>query len=354
MWQSGLGGARERKRTAADPVGAARNRNSSVCHYLAQARKQTGQMVVKETKPEELQSIVLQTKGNTFTFAKEGGEWAYLEDEETFPLNPAYTESLEKGVSQVKADRIIAENRSNEKEYGLDAPQSTVTVQTRGRRERFHIYIGDQNPVTSYYYICCDGDERIYSVSSTYAERFCRSILDMANLRITSGELNIADVYGINVECGEEKFTLQYFEDNGGIFYDKNVHWFVNEGGEYSASSERTAKELKDRLTTLSFEKCAAYRPTEKEIAQYGIDAPRASFEMRFRLDGSEEVMKVVIGKEITEGSGEGDEKRFTYVYNVRRDAVYLDKSEDIAEASETECRRDEVPLGVQRRIRRF
>lgn len=291
---------------------------------------EAGEIIVKETKPEELQSIVLKTKGNTFTFVKEGGEWAYREDK-TFPLNPAYTESLEKGVSQVKADRIIAENRLNEKEYGLDEPQSTVTAETRGG-ERFHIYIGDQNPVTSYYYICCDGDERIYSVSSTYAERFCRSILDMASLEVANGELNIADVRSINAECGEEKFSLQYLEDSSGVFYDKNVHWFVNEGGEYSASSERTAKELKDRLTTLSFEKCAAYRPTEEEIVQYGIDTPRASLEMRFLLDGSEEVMKIVIGKEITEENGEGDEKRFTYVYNVRRDAVYLDKSEDIAE----------------------
>lgn len=297
--------------------------------------------IVRETDAGDIASIVIKRDGAVFTFENDGnGGLAYKEDA-TFPMNSAYASSLITGVTQVKATRTIANDKSKASEYGLDAPQSTVTVTLAGGKS-FNIYIGDQNPVTSYYYMCVDGSDKVYSATSTYAGRFCRTIEDMASLSVTEDDINVSHLRSISVKNGSSAFDLLYKEDNADIFYNDHVFWYVcDAAGEYTASSEKIAKELKDVIEELSFEKCVVYKPTDKQLADFGISSPKEEITLKYLLDDmTQKEIHVKIGKEVEmpiskvesfESTKSEATSKYMYVYNVDANAVYLDKSEDLA-----------------------
>ena len=73
------------------------------------------------------------------------------------------------GVTSLRADQIL-ENVTDLSQYGLDSPQNIIFDTAI---QRFRIYVGDKNAITSSYYIqLSDKPDRVYIVPETYINRF--------------------------------------------------------------------------------------------------------------------------------------------------------------------------------------
>ncbi|MBQ0059493.1 MAG: DUF4340 domain-containing protein [Lachnospiraceae bacterium] len=285
--------------------------------------------VIRSEKLENIASVVIENEGGTFTFSHDGDTWTYLEDT-TFPVNSAFLESMEKGVTEVRAKRRVKKDLTDKAEFGLDKPQSIVTVKLNDGSS-FHIYVGAENQTTTDYYIVCDGVDGIYSTKDTYARRFCRTILDMASKKLIP-DVDIAEVSSIKAQTPDESFDVVYVEDGASVYYTDKVNRFVLADGKYYSSSDKLAKALKDAIVNLSLDQCIAYKPTEQQLAEYGLKDPRRCFELTYKDGGQECTSVIKIGNEMTLQNKEGISVKNTVVYFEKEDIVFISNNENMAE----------------------
>lgn len=117
---------------------------------------------------EDVINIIYDYDGETCQYEKVDGTW-YLAEDHSQTVKQYYLSAMAAGVSSLKADQIL-ENVTDLSQYGLDTPQSIIFDTAI---QRFRIYVGDKNSMTSSYYIqLSDQPDRVYIVPETYINRF--------------------------------------------------------------------------------------------------------------------------------------------------------------------------------------
>lgn len=143
--------------------------------------KQADQPVVDERtalmqlNEENIVEISYDYDGETYAFKKGEDAW-HLASDPDLSLSQYQFETMASYLAELRVEETVGET-SDLSQYGLNAPQKTINFKTA--QEDCTVLLGDYNSMASGYYICLEGENAVYMVSSNFMSVFNYSLDDL-------------------------------------------------------------------------------------------------------------------------------------------------------------------------------
>jgi hypothetical protein len=265
------------------------------------------------------------------SFERVGDIWSNTADRE-FPLSQGSGEKLVSAVDEVVSTRSFG-GVTDFAQYGLEEPAMTVTVGYDDGTENTYA-LGNQNTVTSEYYMRLDNSGDVHLIGSDMYSAFSVSLMDMVQ---TEDIPAFGDPLSLTVQAGGNTLELEYFEDGGSLAYSSFFHWFIKNGNEYRAADTNTIQTFMTDLTSMEWAEVVSYRADDEELAAYGLDKPAAVLTVKYM----EEDLKKSFVLELGDYSG-----KQCYAHLPGSKLVYLisaDMADSIVKMDESSILPDEV-----------
>ena len=249
-----------------------------ITHNISKKTQVEAAITVAALNKDDIQSLRWVDKNSNLTLERSGDIWKYKDDPDKFPLDPSVPQTMLTALEKVTASRQITETGTLS-EYGLDQPTLTIVAVTKdGKEHRFTI--GNQNSVTYQYYLMCDDDSsKIWMTDQNLSKAFGYSLNDMAKKE----ELpSFGTVRGLSVSGENTQFSMTYVDDSSSIFYNKEYHWFVDQGGKELAADTDKATALNEKVTGLAWDSCVNYNATDDMMEKFGLGASATKVNLKY------------------------------------------------------------------------
>ncbi len=261
---------------------------------------------------------------------EEGGEdtetVAYVIDE--LRIYDQTQEDVARLVNELTAlyasDRVF-ETVEDKAAYGLDQPQATLTLNYEG--DEVILYLGAENEGTKVYYAMVEGDDALYTISSSIAGDILLNALDYidpsmlpvydlaAEVRVIMTDLTITrpDTAPITLQLysgtddSEVRAYMSSYEMTSPI--QSELNYYVDE------------EFLPALFGTTAQGVVALYDPAQ--AATYGFDAPTMTMDLGYLdLEGNHIMTNIVVGA-IAPAENEEDTETYYYVLKDDNGLVY-------------------------------
>ncbi len=216
---------------------------------------------------------------------KKGDKWLWAEDED-FPLEQSYPEYMLDDLTNIVADRLVADNLDNEADFGMDEPNFVINYTTSDGKE--YVYtIGDYNSAAKCYYIKSSVSDKIYMTKKSAVEPFVYYILEMAEVD-TIPEFEAEKITSVSTVKEGKKQVLT--TDRTGVeFYNKPYEYFYVEDNEIKIPADGVATgEFLNAVEALSLGEVVEFKPSDYKISSCGLG------------DTSRIVLKVTYDEEVS------------------------------------------------------
>ena len=267
---------------------------------------------------DEITRVSITNETGTMTFEKEDDTWSYGEDAD-FPLDQDLLSAKLDTLASLTANREL-EGVDDLSEYGLDDPAIEVTVDTD--EESYTLGIGDSNSSTGDYYVKVDGEDTVYTLSSTMPTAMAMDIYDV----IVADDfpiLTTTDMTGIKVESDEVNAEFTKEETDG------TSTWILTDSSGTENSVDSTQMDtLLSSTSALSYSSYVDY--TDDHLAEYGLDDPAAKITITTQETEAAE-------EEESEGSGEDTEEAESEVSEADTEEVTSEVSGEDTEETASE-----------------
>ncbi len=232
-----------------------------------------------------VKTIRITNDNGTLRLEKQGDAWKL-----TQPLQAdADKESIDGLLSSLDFARVERRlgKESDRKQYGLEPPKATLTLETGTAGAPPTLSIGESNPIGGTYYALLPGSGDVAVVSASLGEI---SKKDLFALRDKS--LLTLDPWKMKrLSLGRGKETIRLEKPDEG--------WVIRQPVETPADGP-TITDLLTALQNLRATKFDSEKPSAADLRRYGLEAPEAS--MTLLQDGWDVEKTVVFGKEVTGG----------------------------------------------------
>ena len=237
----------------------------------------------------------------TLSFTQdEDGNWIWADDPE-FPLDDSTITYIIQILQSLKPQQTITDGDTLEA-YGLDQPSATLTATDAETGETLKLTFGKATTDgTSYYMLMNDAESPVYIVSDTLYDYLSTPIYDMCVLPelpvLTEETLNSLTIQG----AVETTLTAAHNESVGTDGEEtSSVTWT---SGETDVTDNETLQSLLDELSTLSFTKCADYKPSDEAVELCGFGSPTAVLTASYVTDsGTEGTLTLTLGTKNVDG----------------------------------------------------
>lgn len=219
--------------------------------------------VILSLSAEDIQSIAWDTDGEGLAFHRDGEGWVY-DDDAAFSVS---TDAMEKLLANFDAlsSAFVIENVENYGDYGLDDPQTTITLTTAAATHTLHL--GDFSAMDQQRYLDM-GDGKVYLMQE--------DPLDYVDL--TLGDLLAHDdsptfptVQSITLS-GAENYTILCDPENGSTVTDDM--YFAQRSGKLQVLNDEYVTDLLNALTLLELSDYVTYSASVNDLAACGLDDP--------------------------------------------------------------------------------
>ena len=140
----------------------------------AESEAAEGSISLAAVSADTLEQIVLEYQGETLTLDYADGGWTLAEDPD-YHLDTTACNTMLTALTDLRAKRQLTAEAGED--YGMDAPQVTVTVTAAGETDTY--CFGAENSVTGDLYLQKQGDASIYTVAGTKAACFQQTKADL-------------------------------------------------------------------------------------------------------------------------------------------------------------------------------
>lgn len=130
------------------------------------------EITVTALDTDAITSFSYQVSGETLSFTKNGDEWSYDQDTSLDLDEDVVNGMLEKAAALTAEDSF--DDYDSLTDYGLDQPSNTITLTTKDSTTT--LYLGNQNAMTSQYYLMTGDGETVYVVDNTIATTFSKTV----------------------------------------------------------------------------------------------------------------------------------------------------------------------------------
>ena len=210
--------------------------------------------------------------GKTYTFTKNADNaWKYDGDSE-FPMDQDFATDMVKAVSELKASRMVTEEKSNFASYGLDPVTSVVTVYDKdGKSVAFNV--GISNSVTGDYYLNIPGTDRVYMVDSFFGKSFSHSLNEMAS-KEQLPVVTATNATGFAFSKGDTGFAI-IPKDKNDTFTSSYYAYSVQQNGSTAvvpADGQKVQDFITKAIENIYLFSVENYKATDDELKSYGLD----------------------------------------------------------------------------------
>jgi hypothetical protein len=143
---------------------------------------------IVEVDKEQIQEITISQAGNDpITVQRgEGDEWKFAPPL-TIPADSSAVGFLADSAASLEADRVVEENITDWKPFGLDEPALTVEVKLKDG-ESHRVLFGSETPTGAALFARLDGDPRLFTVYSYTKTSFEKQVFDLRDKKLLSAK----------------------------------------------------------------------------------------------------------------------------------------------------------------------
>ncbi len=218
--------------------------------------------------------------GKDWRFERQADVWVNAQDA-AFPVDQSTLDALAGRIEALTAMRELS-GAAEAADYGLAEPSFTVTATDADGNDTVYAQ-GDATPFADGYYVQVSGRDAIYTVASSLASAFDKTLSELAAME---GLPEVENVTRITVG---EALDATLGEDGA---------WRDAQAGE--ALDGEAVAALVDGVKALAFSSLVATSPTDEELTAYGL----ADAATRVTLyDGDEEALTLLLGAEDDDGN---------------------------------------------------
>jgi hypothetical protein len=220
-------------------------------------------------------------KGETTTVEKKSGKWA-----ETQPAavdaDQGELSGLTSNLASVESQRVVDEQATDFKQYGLDPPRIEVAFKAGGQDRR--LLVGQKTPSGTDLYAKLPDKPRVFLISSYLESTFNKSPFDLREKSIIKIDHDKIDMIDVTSSDHDVKLAKSGSEWRIKAPVDARADFSAVEG-------------LTGRLNTTQMKAIAAENPTD--LKQYGLDQPAITV----TLGSGSSKAGLAIGKPAAEGT---------------------------------------------------
>jgi hypothetical protein len=240
---------------------------------------------------EQLTEVLLQRSSGPLRLVRSADESWGIEEPIKAKADQDRLKKLIEVLLNARKERNVDEKPEDLRQYGLDEPSVTITLNAGGTGEEKILQVGKQNPTEAYYYARLDNEEPVFLILNSLRQE---ATIDVFELRQKSlWEVSSKRVQEVTISSGEKELALKK---------DAEGQWRISEPASYKADSEA----LEGLLSRLASLKAVAFEDDPaKPLSELGLEP--ALQRVTLRLDDPEAEEALEIGREV---SGEDDKHR--------------------------------------------
>jgi hypothetical protein len=228
------------------------------------------------------QITVKSASGDRTTVQKQGSGWQ-LAQPVAMAADEAEVSGLASNLSSLEVQRVIDEQASDFKQYGLDPAHVEVAFKAGGKDRT--LLLGAKTPTGSDMYARVPDKPRVFLVSSYLDATFNKSAFDLRDKTIL--KIDRDKVGRVEIAAGDRTVTLD----------KQGADWRVTTP--FDARADFSAVEgILGRLNSTPMKSIAASDATGKALKEYGLDKPSATI----RVTSGSAQAGLAIGKSAGEG----------------------------------------------------
>ena len=246
-------------------------------------------LVLSSRAEAELLSLAWDYAGEHIELTQRDGVWVDAA-EPSFPLDQDYAVRMASAAASLKSIGRVGEATALA-DYGLAEP--ILRIEARFSDGTVAEYaLGDENALAAAQYLLFEN--AVWLVDDTLSSAFSHTRRDILK-RETIGAID--DLTAVELQCGDERLELVR-EEQSPRAYCGEVVWFCKSEEGQPAADTKAVKGIVSALRALSLEDVVSFRPSEEELAAWGLAEPCASLTLRYREDGNEKSLTALFGSE--------------------------------------------------------
>ncbi len=199
-------------------------------------------------------------KGETTTVKKENGAWQM-----TAPVATKADESEVSGITnslgQIAVTRVVDENPSELKEYGLATPRIEINFKASGDKDYRKLYIGDKSPTGGDLFAKRNDEKKVFLIPAFQESSFNKDTFQLRDKSLWKFERDKVD--SVDLTAGGK--TLALARASG--------EWKITRPLEARADFG-TVEGLIGRLQSAQMKAFIADQPTPADLKKYGLEKP--------------------------------------------------------------------------------
>lgn len=233
--------------------------------YFVESKRTPGSETEKKDKvfsveADAIDEITIKAEsGDTTTLRKSGSDWQIVAPT-TAPADGAEVSGLTTNLASLEQERIIDENPSDVKEFGLAEPRVEVTFKSGGQEQK--LFIGSKTPTGGDVYARTAASPRVFLIASYLDSTFNRSTFDLRDKRALKFERDAADSMEVETANG----TLKFGKVDG--------DWQLTDPAT-KRSDQAAIEGLLARINGLQMKSVETANP--EQLSKYGLEKPAAS-----------------------------------------------------------------------------
>lgn len=272
---------------------------------------QASDTVIFEVSQDDVEAFAFETTGTSLAFHKEADQWYYDEDSD-FPVD---NEKIEEILAHFEAFGVhfIIENVEDYSQYGLNQPETTITLTTAD--DSYEIHLGLYSTMDSQRYIDI-GDGNVYLVSEDPNE-YLPSDLSSMILDDETPDFDTAAHIHFSGASAEDIISME----NSDATYSADDIYFIEKNGEMLPLDTEKVTAYLDTISNLSLSDYVTYNATDEMLENYGLKEPQISVEIDYTFEnaGSEDSTDV-----FTLSVGQNQEEYAAYLKAVEENSEEL------------------------------
>jgi hypothetical protein len=223
---------------------------------------------------------VTSDKGEVSTLKKDNGSWQLVAPVAA-KADEAEASAIANALGQVEIVRIVDENPSDLKDYGLTTPRIAIDFKAAGDKDYRRLLIGEKSPTGADLFAQRNDEKKVFLIPASQETTMNRSTFELRDKTVLAFQRDKVDA--VSVEAGGK--TLQLARDNA----DWKIAQPLQARADYGS-----VEGLIGRLQTAGMKTIVSDNPTPAELKKYGLDKPAATVDLKM---GSARATLAVGGK---------------------------------------------------------
>lgn len=219
--------------------------------------------------------------GEVTTLKKDNGTWKIVSPF-AVPASESDVNNIGSALSNLNVVRVVDENPTDLKDYGLDHPKMEVDFKTADGKTSGKLLLGEKTATGANLYARRDDQKRVVLVGQYNEATFNKSMFDLRDKTII--KIDRAKIDGADINVGGK--AAEFAKADGDWSMTKPV----------PARADFSAVEgLVGHIESLQMKSIASAQPTPADLKTYGLDKPDTTVSLH--LGGSARATVMVGGK---------------------------------------------------------